>query len=305
MKQKLLLIVGPTAVGKTKFSIECAKKFNGEIISADSIQIYKCLDIGSAKATKEEQSQAVHHLIDIIEPDEEFSASEFSELARKKINEVCEKGKLPIICGGTGLFAKSLLYPLSFGNTGKNEEVRKKWERFLEENGKEKLFEELKKVDPESADNIDINNTRRVIRAIEIFEITGQKKSEQNDYNKESEYDFMLIFLNRERNEIYDLINKRVDIMINKGLEKEVENLVKNYKLTKNNQSMQAIGYKEFFEYFEGKKTLEEVKEEIKTASRHYAKRQITFFKNMDSVKILNYNDMEKNLLEVEKWLKS
>lgn len=304
-KPKILIIAGPTAVGKTSFSLRCAKELNGEIISSDSVQIYKELNIGSAKATKEEQSQAVHHLIDFVNPDEEFSVSEFASMCKQKINEVSQKGKLPIIVGGTGLFIKSLLYPMSFGKANKDENVRKKWENFLEENGVDALFDELLKVDKESAMTIEKNNTRRVIRALEIFEVSGEKKSSQTDLEQESDYDYKLLFLNKNREELYSNINKRVEIMFSEGLEKEVYELVKKYNLTRQNQSMQAIGYKEFFDYFENKKSLEEVKEDIKKATRHYAKRQITFFKYLKNVEIVEASDIQKNLEEIKIWQKA
>ena len=303
MKKKLLIIAGPTAVGKTSFSIECAKKFNGEIISADSIQIYKHLNIGSAKVTKEEMQGVPHHLIDVVSPDEEFSVSLFSEMAREKIDEITSRGKLPVLVGGTGLFIKSILYPMSFGESDKDIYVRQKWEKFLEENGVDALWNELYKIDKESAINIEKNNTRRVIRAIEIFELTGKKKSEQNDFEKQSDYDFYLVFLTDDRQKIYDNINKRVDIMFDNGLVKEVEDVVKKYNLNRDSQSMQGIGYKEFFDYFDGKITLEEVKEKIKVSSRHYAKRQFTFFKGFEGVIFLNKDNMDFNLNQIENFL--
>ena len=303
MKKKLLIIAGPTAVGKTSFSIECAKKFNGEIISADSIQIYKHLNIGSAKVTKEEMQGVPHHLIDVVSPDEEFSVSLFSEMAREKIDEITSRGKLPVLVGGTGLFIKSILYPMSFGESDKDIYVRQKWEKFLEENGVDALWNELYKIDKESAINIEKNNTRRVIRAIEIFELTGKKKSEQNDFEKQSDYDYYLVFLTDDRQKIYDNINKRVDIMFDNGLVKEVEDVVKKYNLNRDSQSMQGIGYKEFFDYFDGKITLEEVKEKIKVSSRHYAKRQFTFFKGFEGVIFLNKDNMDFNLNQIENFL--
>ena len=303
MKKKLLIIAGPTAVGKTSFSIECAKKFNGEIISADSIQIYKHLNIGSAKVTKEEMQGVPHHLIDVVSPDEEFSVSLFSEMAREKIDEITSRGKLPVLVGGTGLFIKSILYPMSFGESDKDIYVRQKWEKFLEENGVDALWNELYKIDKESAINIEKNNTRRVIRAIEIFELTGKKKSEQNDFEKQSDYDYYLVFLTDDRQKIYDNINKRVDIMFDNGLVKEVEDVVKKYNLNRDSQSMQGIGYKEFFDYFDGKITLEEVKEKIKVSSRHYAKRQFTFFKGFEGAIFLNKDNMDFNLNQIENFL--
>lgn len=300
LKQKLLIITGPTAVGKTKFSIECAKKFNGEIISADSIQIYKGLNIGSAKATEEEQSQAVHHLIDFVEPNAEFSVSEFQKLAREKIDEIASKGKLPIVVGGTGLFIKSLLFPFSFGGVNKNQEVRKKYEKYLEDNGVDALFELLEKVDKTSSLKIHKNNTKRVIRALEVFECSGKPISDL-DEEKESVYDFLLLFLVRDRESLYENINKRVDLMMEAGLEEEVRELVKNYNLNVSHQSMQAIGYKEFFDYFENKCSKEDVVELIKKSSRHYAKRQFTWFNAADYA--TKVDCMQDNLPIVEKWL--
>ena len=301
MKKKIILIGGPTGVGKTALGIKLANLFNGEIISCDSIAIYKHLDIGSAKPTKQEQSEAIHHQIDIVEPTDEYSVAEYVSNTRKLIDEITSKNKLPIIVGGTGLYMKALLFPYEFMQSSKNEEIRQKYETLAKLNGKEYVYNYLKQIDSESASKLHPNDLKRVIRAIEIFETTGKKKI--NECNKESLYDFHLIFLNGDRSEIYSKINKRVDLMISNGLETEVKDLIKNYGLTRDNQSMQGIGYKEWFDYFENKCSFEELVDKIKLNSRHYAKRQITWFKQMPNVLEYNYKDVDLILSGVKKFL--
>ena len=301
MRKKIILIGGPTGVGKTKLGILCANKFNGEIISTDSIAIYKHLDIGSAKPNKEEQKMAVHHQIDIVEPNSEYSVSNFVEQTRKIIDDLISKNKLPILVGGTGLFMKSLLYPYNFGGSDKNEEIRKKYTKMADENSNEFVYNILKEIDPISASKIHSNDLKRVVRAIEIYETTGKPKS--NNEEGQSLYDFMLIFLNGDRTEIYNRINERVDNMINLGLEDEIKTLIKDYGLTRENQSMQGIGYKEWFDYFDGKISYEELIEKIKINSRHYAKRQITWFKAMPKVREYNYKNVDKITADIEEFL--
>ena len=303
MKQKLLLIGGPTAVGKTKLGIECAKLFNGEIISADCVQVYKGLNIGSAKATKEEQQQAKHHLIDIKEPTEEYSVAEFRQNALKLIDDMASKNKLPIVVGGTGLYIQSLLYPFSYGSSEKNEEIRKKYTKILQEKGVDELFAMLEKVDEETAKKLHKNDTKRVIRALEIFELTGKKKSEQVLTN-ESPFDYKLIYLNDDRKVLYDRINNRVDQMFEQGLESEVENLIKS-GLTRDNQSMQGIGYREFFDYYANLISREQLIEKIKQDTRNYAKRQLTWFRHMQSSEEANIKDINAILANIKKWLDS
>ncbi len=283
-KPKIICIGGPTGVGKTALAIKFAKIFNGEIISCDSIAIYKHLDIGSAKPTKVEQSLAEHYMIDIREPNQEFSMAEYRVEARKIINDILSRGKVPIVVGGTGLYMKGLLFPMELGKSDKSAEIRERYKKLAEENGGQFVLDYLVKIDPESALKLHVKDVNRIIRAIEIYELTGRTKSSYKT-KLESEYDYMLIFLNDDREKIYEKINHRVEKMLDLGLENEVKCLIKNFKLTKDNQSMQGIGYKEFFDYFENKISLDELVENIKKDSRHYAKRQITWFKAMPNVK--------------------
>ena len=280
---KILIIGGATASGKTAFAIECAKRFNGEIVSCDSMQIYRDLNIGTAKPTKEELSQAKHHMIDIVAAGDSFSVQQYVTLARKIISDISSRGKLPIIVGGTGLYIRGLLYPYSFANAPKNDTIRNKYNQILQEKGKEYLYNILRTLDPASCEKISMNDTKRVIRAIEICEITGKPKSSHTQEEKPL-YDCIFVALNPPREMLYDRINKRVDVMFSMGLEDEIKALLDSHKVNKDSQSMQAIGYKEFFDYFDGKKTIQETKEQIKQDSRHYAKRQLTFFRGFGDV---------------------
>ena len=276
-KEKLVVLIGPTAVGKTSLSIELAKKYNGEIISGDSMQIYKGMDIGTAKIKKHEMKGVPHHLINIKEPDEGFSVAEFQELVRGKITEITSRGKLPILVGGTGLYIQSVMYDYQFSDAPSDDSVRKLLEKRASLEGNEKLHEDLQMVDPRSAEKIHPNNIRRVIRALEVYQLTGKTMSEfQDRQDPEPIYNSVLIGLTMERELLYERINKRVDLMIEEGLLSEVENL---YNLgIKDCQSIQAIGYKEIYEFFENQITLEEAVEQLKQNSRRYAKRQLTWF---------------------------
>lgn len=279
MKQPVVAIVGPTAVGKTKLSVEVAKHFNGEIISGDSMQIYKGMDIGTAKVTEEETQGIPHYMVDIKEPDEGFSVAEFQEKVQGYIKEISEKGKLPIIVGGTGLYIQSVLYNFQFSNEGSDEDFRKTLENKVEVEGVEPYYQRLQFIDPEQASKIHPNNVRRVIRALEVYETTGMTMTEyQEKQQQESPYYPILIGLEMEREKLYERINKRVDTMIDQGLLEEVRELYeKGYA---SSQSMQAIGYKEFIPYFNGERSLEEAVFLLKRNSRRYAKRQYTYFRN-------------------------
>lgn len=301
MKKKILLIGGPTAVGKTKLGITCANLFNGEIISADCEQIYKKLDIGSAKPTNLEQSQAKHHLIDILEPTENFSVADFKQRATNIIDNLTSQNKLPIIVGGTGLYLKALLYPFEFGGSQKDDDIRTKYNNLVVEKGNEYVYNLLKRVDEKSAEKLHPNDIKRVIRALEIYDITGKPKSSQH-LELESEYDFKLIFLNDDRKVLYDRINARVDEMLALGLEQEVKNLIKS-GVTRNNQSMQGIGYREFFDYFDNKISYKQLVEQIKQDSRNYAKRQITWFRHMQNCSEHSINNLENIIFEIKNWL--
>lgn len=291
IKQKVIVICGATATGKTDLAINLAKKLNTEVISADSMYIYKQLNVGTAKPTFEEMQGVKHHMIDIVSPDSDFSVSDFKNLAQPILQKLLNEGKTPIICGGTGFYVKSLLYDFSYGNTGANVSVRKKYEEYLQTHGNDALFELLKKVDPKTAEKLHKNDEKRVIRALEIFEVSGKPKSEQND-SETKKYDFSAFCIDHPRNVLYERINKRVDVMIKKGLIEEVTELINN-GLSTSAQSMQAIGYKEVVDYINGVTNLDDTIELIKLNSRHYAKRQITFFKKLENLNYLLPNSIE------------
>lgn len=278
-----VMILGPTASGKTEVSIKLAKKLNTEIVNADCLQIYKHLNIGTAKATLNEQDGIKHHLLDFVEPTSEFSVSEYKSLAMPIITNLINNNKIPIIVGGTGFYAQSLITNLEYGNSFKDENLRKKLNNLATEKGNLFVYEMLKNIDEESAKKIHPNDVKRVIRAIEIFKLSGVKKSQLNNTmqtNTQNPLKPLIIVINRNRDELYNRINFRVDLMIKNGLIDEVKNLQTTYNLTINNQSMQGIGYKEILEYLNNKLSLEEAIDKIKTSTRHYAKRQITWFKN-------------------------
>ena len=278
---KVIAIVGPTAVGKTSLSIDLAKRFNGEIISGDSMQVYRGLDIGTAKVTTEEMAGIPHHLIDVRGVDESYSAADFQKSAREAIQEISQRGKIPIIVGGTGLYIQSLLWDYKLGSEGEPEDdsIREKYEVFAEENGNPALWEKLQLSDPLAAEKIHYNNRKKVIRALEVFELTGHSILEPKEQPKEL-YDSFLIGLNTDRSVLYQRINQRVDLMVEQGLLEEARNLAKNPTV----QAAQGIGYKEFFPYFSGDSSLEAAIEEVKLHSRRYAKRQLTWFRNRMSV---------------------
>ena len=302
-KQKLLVIAGPTAVGKTKLGIECAKLFNGEIISADCMQVYKKLDIGTAKASPDEQAQAVHHMIDFVDPKENYDVAQFKEQATNLIKDISSRGKLPIVVGGTGMYIESLLYPFEFCNSEKNEQIRSCYKKLLEEKGNQYVYDLLVKIDPKTAQKLHPNDTKRVIRALEIYDTTGIPKSEQVQ-EKISDYDYKLLFLNTDREVLYDRINKRVDIMLYEGLENEVKSLLAE-GITRENQCFQGIGYREFFDYFDNKISYDELISKIKQDSRNYAKRQITWFRHMKNAEEVDIKNLDDIIKSVEIWLKT
>ena len=304
-KQKLLVIIGPTAVGKTNLSIEMAKRYNGEIISGDSMQIYRGMDIGTAKITKEEMQGIPHHLIDIKEPEENFSVAEFQLLVRAKINEIAKRGKLPIIVGGTGLYIQSVIYDYQFSDVPGDEAFRLELEGRVKQIGNDALYKELQAVDPESAAQIHPNNVRRVIRALEIFHLTGKT---MQDYQRKQQPDLMyetaLVGLTMDREKLYERINLRVDIMVKQGLLDEVKSLY-NQGL-RDCQSIQAIGYKEIYDYLDEKVTLDDAVEQLKQNSRRYAKRQLTWFRNKMDVKWFDMtyvNDLAKKIAEISQYV--
>lgn len=291
-REKLIVIIGPTAVGKTELSIHLAKRFRGEIISGDSMQIYKGMDIGTAKIHTEEMEGVPHHLIDIKEPDESFSAAEFQQLVRQKITEITNRGSLPIIVGGTGLYVQSVIYDYQFSETGGDSQLREELEAEAAQEGKEVLYEKLKQIDPEAAASIHPNNVRRVIRALEIFYTTGKRMSEQQSQQPdELLYETALIGLSMEREMLYNRINQRVDSMMEAGLLEEVKRLWE--KGIRSGQAVQAIGYKELFSHLRGEETLEAAIEQLKQNSRNYAKRQLTWFRNKMTVDWFDLSDEE------------
>jgi tRNA dimethylallyltransferase len=278
---KVLVVCGATASGKTSLSVACAKQLGGEIVSADSLLVYKGLDIGTAKPTMEERAGVKHHLIDVVLPTESFSVSDYEKTALPIVENLLLEGKTPIICGGTGFYIQSLLYKSQFGGAGADENVRKKYENLAEQMGKEYVHAILQEKDPESAEKLHFNDVKRVIRALEIYDVTGKRKSEQQD-TMTPRFDFLAVSIAYPREELYRRINLRVDEMFSLGLIEEVETLIKN-GVTEDMQCMQGIGYKEVAEGLRLGLSVEEIKDKIKQNTRNYAKRQITFFKRMQN----------------------
>ena len=287
-KPKILCVVGPTASGKTDYAVELALKCGGEVVSCDSMQIYKHMDIGTAKPTADEMKGVKHHMIDIIEPNESFSVARFSEMARECIDDILLRGKMPVLCGGTGLYFDSTINNINFIQMDTDEEYRKYLESAAKEFGNEYVYKILKRVDEESAESIHPNNLKRVIRALEIYKTTGKKKSElDKEQLSEPLYEPEITGLMRDREVLYDRINKRVDIMMEKGLVEEVLELIK-MGIDTEATSMQAIGYKEIIEYLDGKTSLSDAVDKIKRESRRYAKRQLTWFKRNEKIHWIN-----------------
>lgn len=285
MKKKILAVVGATASGKTDMAISLAKEFDGEIVSADSMQIYKGMDIATAKPSKEEMQGIPHHLIDFLERDVSFSVADYVKLANEKISDIIGRGKLPIIAGGTGLYIDSLLNNVKFSETKKDEEYCKSLEKFAEINGNDELYKILAETDPESAVSIHPNNLVRVIRALEVYHTTGRKLSELKAESRleESPYDSFIIGLDYSKRDIlYDRINRRVDIMLERGLVDEAGNLY--LESGKMKTASNAIGYKELIPYFENVQSFDECVDKIKQETRHYAKRQLTWFRKNQKI---------------------
>ena len=284
-KQKLIILTGPTGVGKTKISIELAKALNGEIISADSMQVYRGLDVGSAKIMPEEMQGVPHHLIDVLDPKEDFNVVIFQKMAQEAINKISSRGKLPIVVGGTGFYIQALRKGVEFSEEEEDSPFRKVLEEEAAMLGKEAFHEKLKEIDPESYERIPAGNVKRVVRAIEFYKLHGYPISQHNDTEKQksSIYDDFCFVLTNERSVLYDAINRRVDIMVEDGLFEEVKRL-REQGLTIKNNSMQGIGYKEILQYFDGEISREEAIDLVKKNTRHFAKRQYTYFKTMDDV---------------------
>jgi tRNA dimethylallyltransferase len=300
-KRPLIILTGPTSVGKTALSIALAKAVNGEIISADSMQVYQYMDIGTAKITKEEMEGVPHYLIDELEPTEEFNVVRFQQLAKKYMDQIYRKGRIPILVGGTGFYIQAVLYDIDFTENEADTSYRHELELLLAEQGAEYLHSLLQQVDPKSAKTIHPNNSKRVIRALEYAKLTGDKISEHNreQREKESPYHFCYFVLNKERAKLYQTINQRVDEMIKKGLLEEVKALAaRGY--TRDLVSMQGLGYKELLAYLEGEYTFDEAVEILKRDTRHFAKRQITWFKREKEVIWVNKEEYEstEELLE-------
>ncbi len=285
MKKPLIILTGPTAVGKTELSIELAKKVNGSIISADSMQVYRHMDIGSAKIRTEEMQGIPHYLIDDFEPEEEFHVVKFQEYAKRYIEEIYGEGRIPIITGGTGFYIQALLYDIDFTEEKEDALYRKELENYAREHGAHALHERLKAVDSKAAEEIHENNIKRVIRALEFHHLSGGKISEHNEKEKQkkSPYDFAYFVLNDERDKLYQRIDQRVDIMLEQGLVAEVEDLRK-MGCHRRMVSMQGLGYKEILKYLDGECTLEEAVYLIKRDTRHFAKRQLTWFRRESDV---------------------
>ena len=299
MKPTVIVICGPTASGKTKLSIELAKEINGEIVSCDSMQIYKEMDIGTAKPTVQEMQGVKHYLIDFVSPDERYSVADYKKDSKKAINEIIKKGKIPIVVGGTGLYIDSLIYEIEYQEIEFDEEYRKLLESRVENEGLQAIYEEAKKIDEVAIEKISPNDKKRILRILEIYHATGKNKTEQEiqSRKKEVEYDYHVYALNWDRQILYERINQRVDIMVENGLVQEVEKIYKKYK--KFPTAMQGLGYKEVVEYLQGKTTKEEMVEKIKMETRRYAKRQITWFKKNKQIIWIEPQDLQKILNEI------
>lgn len=299
MKPKVVVIVGPTASGKTAVSIELAKKINGEIISADSMQIYKYMDIGTAKPTEEEKDGVKHYLLDVVSPDETFNVAKYKTLAEEAIVEILNKGKTPIIVGGTGLYINTLVNGIEFLEIEGDIEYRNALIQKGYEEGAEALHKELAKVDSVAAENIDVNNIRRVARALEIYKVTGKTKTQlDKESQKEVKFDYRMFGIEWDRQELYNRIDLRVDIMMEMGLVDEVKSIAEKFEIS--STAIQGLGYKEVIEYLDGNISYEEMVEKLKLETRHYAKRQLTWFRRDKRIKWIKkeeaVNEIIKNL---------
>lgn len=303
---KIIVIAGPTAVGKTKFSIEIASYFNGEIVSCDSMQIYRYMDIGSAKATPAERAQVPHHLVDAADPRDSFSVAAYQKMALKAVDDILARGRMPVVSGGTGLYLNSLLYDLDFSDAPEDGSYRRSLEEKAAQYGSKSLHEMLESLDTHAASEIHPNNTKRIIRALERIKHGEEHIRPFREAEKQSfRYDALLIGLTRNRQELYDRINRRVDSLMESGLLEEVKNL-RDMGLTKDNTAMKAIGYKELMDFLDGCCTLDEAVENIKKNTRHYAKKQLTWFRRYDKMKWYNISDFESDksaVGEIKSWL--
>ena len=293
----LIILTGPTSVGKTALSIQLAKTVDGEIISADSMQVYRYMDIGTAKITPEEMQGIPHYLIDALTPDEEFNVVKFQQYAKKYIEDIQSRGKIPILVGGTGFYIQAVLYDIDFTENDINPSYRQELEQTVKEKGAEYLHALLKQVDPKSAEKVHPNNIKRVIRALEYHKLTGEKISDHNteQRKKNSPYQYCYFVLNKNRAKLYEGINLRVDQMMQNGLLEEVKDLAER-GYTKDMVSMQGLGYKELLAFLEGEGTLENAVDLIKKETRHYAKRQITWFKRENEIIWINKDDFRNDM---------
>lgn len=300
MKRKLIVIAGPTAVGKSRIAAELGRKTDGEIISADSMQVYKTMDIGSAKITLEEMLGVPHHMIDVADPREDFDVVRYADGARKSLQEIYSRGRLPILCGGTGFYIQALTRDIDFTETGSLPAYREELRHFAETYGNNALFEKLRAADPESCLVIHPNNIKRVIRALEYYKETGETISAHNKKEKEkdSPYDLLYFVINEDRSVLYKKIDRRVDFMLQAGLIEEVSYL-KAQGLTRDMVSMQGLGYKEIMDYLDGKCTLPEAEQTLKQNTRHYAKRQLTWFKREKDAIWINREDFGNDVFQI------
>ena len=303
-KNPLIIISGPTAVGKTAVSVKLAKMLGCEIISADSMQVYKKMDIGTAKITKDEMCDIPHHLIDILEPDEEFNVKLFREYAKNAIDNIYSRNHIPLMVGGTGFYIQAVLYDVNFENEDDNRSYRDELNNILNEKGAEYLFDMLKQVDEPSTHTIHMNNTKRVIRALEFYHNTGQRISEHNEIQKqkEAQYSYGYYILTDDRAKLYERIDKRVDKMVEAGLLKEVKGLL-DTGLSEKNVSMQGIGYKEIIEYLNNNVSLDEAIENIKLNTKHFAKRQLTWFRREKETVFVDISQFDYDLERVAMWI--
>lgn len=296
--EKVIVIAGPTASGKTALAVELAKKINGEVISCDSMQIYKDMSIGTAKPTVEEMDGVPHYLIDFVSPDERYSVADFKRDAEEKIEYVLSKGKAPILCGGTGLYIDTLVFGIDYPEIELDQEYRDElMKRAESEEGLKKLYDEAKSIDSEAMEKISENDKKRITRVLELYKATGKTKTELEKISRSNgvKYDYRVFAIDMDREKLYDRINRRVDIMIEQGLIDEVRNIIDKYD--KFPTAMQGLGYKEVVEYFDGKLTKQEMIDKIKQETRRYAKRQLTWFrKNKNIVWIDGLDDRNKNI---------
>ena len=298
-KKDVIVIGGPTASGKTGLSIELAKKVNGQIVSADSMQIYKEMDIGTAKVTKEEMQGIKHYMLDFVSPDERYSVADYKKQAKQAIREIIEKGKVPIVVGGTGLYVDSLIYEIEYQDIKFDEKYRKQLEERSEKEGLEVLYNEAKKIDPEAITKISQNDKKRILRILEIYNATGKNKTEQEKESRknEVEFDYKVYAISWDREKLYDRISQRVDIMIDQGLIEEVQKIYSKYN--KFPTAMQGLGYKEVLEYLEGKCNKQEMIDKIKQETRRYAKRQLTWFRKNKQTIWLDGQEKIQNNIEI------